>query len=79
MTTTEIKFTNLEVEIITDRPEECIVECSCQFYEDSYIKQYGDSNKTDKIIYEKSYEKDGKVNFRAVWPEDLVWDSCHKV
>ena len=79
MTTTEIKFTNLEVEIITERPEECIVECSCQFYEDSYIKQYGDSNKTDKIIYEKSYEKDGKVNVRAVWPEDLVWDSCHKV
>ena len=57
MTTTEIKFTNLEVEIITDRPEECIVECSCQFYEDSYIKQYGDSNKTDKVIIEKSIEK----------------------
>ena len=60
MTTTEIKFTKLEVEIITDRPEECIVECSCQFYEDSYIKKYGDSNKTDKIIYEKSVEKDGR-------------------
>ena len=33
----QTKFTNLEVEIITDRPEECIVECSCQFYEDDMI------------------------------------------
>ena len=36
------KFTQLEVEIITDRPEECIVECSCDFYEDYLIKMYGD-------------------------------------
>ena len=46
----QTKFTNLEVEIITDRPEECIVECSCQFYEDYLIKVYGDSNKTKDII-----------------------------
>ena len=39
------KFTKLEVEIITDRPEECIVECSCDFYEDDMIKKYGDRNK----------------------------------
>jgi len=37
------KFTPLEIEIITDRPEECIVECSCQFYENDMIKKYGDS------------------------------------
>ncbi len=30
----QTKFTNLEVEIIIDRPEECIVECSCDFYEE---------------------------------------------
>ena len=34
------KFTQLEVEIITDRPEECIIECSCDFYEDDMIKKY---------------------------------------
>ena len=76
---TQTKFTNLEVEIITDRPEECIVECSCQFYEDDMIKKYGDSNKTNDIIIEYSTEKDGRTVEREVYPEDKVWDSCHKL
>ena len=46
------KFTQLEVEIITDRPEECIIECSCDFYEDYLIKIYGDRNRTKDIIIE---------------------------
>ena len=53
------KFTPLEIEIILDRPEECIVECSCQFYEDYLIKVYGDSNKTKDIIIEYSTDKNG--------------------
>ena len=75
----QIKFTNLEVEIITDRPEECIVECSCQFYEDDMIKKYGDSNKTNDIIIEYSTEKDGRTVEREVYPEQAVEDSCHKL
>ena len=75
----QTKFTNLEVEIITDRPEECIVECSCQFYEDDMIKKYGDSNKTNDIIIEYSTEKDGRTVEREVYPEDAVEDSCHKL
>ena len=75
----QTKFTNLEVEIITDRPEECIVECSCQFYEDYLIKVYGDSNKTKDIIIEYSTDKNGVQHEREVYPEDAVWDSCHKL
>ena len=74
-----IKFTNLEVEIITDRPEECIVECSCDFYEDYLIKVYGDRNKTKDIIIEYSTEKDGRTVEREVYPEQAVEDSCHKL
>ena len=76
---TQTKFTNLEVEIITDRPEECIVECSCDFYEDYLIKVYGDRNRTKDIIIEYSTEKDGRTVEREVYPEDAVWDSCHKL
>jgi len=75
----QTKFTPLEIEIITDRPEECIVECSCQFYEDDMIKKYGDSNKTNDIIIEYSTEKDGRTVEREVYPEDKVWDSCFKL
>ena len=75
----QIKFTNLEVEIITDRPEECIVECSCQFYEDDMIKKYGDRNTTNEIIKEYSTEKDGRTVERLVYPEQAVEDSCHKL
>ena len=73
------KFTQLEVEIITDRPEECIVECSCDFYEDYLIKMYGDRNKTKDIIIEYSKEKDGRTVEREVYPEQAVEDSCHKL
>ena len=76
---TQTKFTNLEVEIITDRPEECIVECSCQFYEDDMIKKYGDRNTTNEIIKEYSTEKDGRTVERLVYPEQAVEDSCHKL
>ena len=76
---TQTKFTNLEVEIITDRPEECIVECSCDFYEDYLIKVYGDRNRTKDIIIEYSTEKDGRTVEREVYPEQAVEDSCHKL
>jgi hypothetical protein len=75
----QIKFTNLEVEIITDRPEECIVECSCDFYEEDMIKKYGDRNTTNEIIKEYSTEKDGRTVERLVYPEQAVEDSCHKL
>ena len=73
------KFTQLEVEIITDRPEDCIIECSCDFYEDDMIKKYGDRNKTNDIIIEYSTEKDGRIVEREVYPEQAVEDSCHKL
>ena len=73
------KLTGLEIEIILDRPEECIVECSCQFYEDDMIKKYGDRITTNEIIKEYSTEKDGRVVEREVYPEEKVWDSCRKV
>jgi len=75
----QTKFTPLEIEIITDRPEECIVECSCQFYADDMIKKYGDSNKTNDIIIEYLTEKDGRTVEREVYPEGKVWDSCFKL
>ena len=74
-----IKFTKLEVETITDRPEDCIIECSCDFYEDDMIKKYGDRNKTNEIIIEYSTEKDGRIVEREVYPEQAVEDSCHKL
>ena len=73
------KFTQLEVEIITDRPEDCIIECSCDFYEEDMIKKYGDRNKTNEIIIEYSTEKDGRIVEREVYPEQAVEDSCHKL
>ena len=73
------KFTQLEVEIITDRPEDCIIECSCDFYEDDMIKKYGDRNKTNEILIEYSTEKDGRIVEREVYPEQAVEDSCHKL
>ena len=76
---TQTKFTNLEVEIITDRPEECIVECSCDFYEENMIKKYGDRNTTNEIIIEYSTDKNGVQHEREVYPEDAVWDSCDKL
>ena len=68
------KLTGLEIEIITDRPEECIVECSCQFYTDEMIAKYGNYNKTDEIISEVWEDVE-----RQVYPEQKVWDSCHKL
>ena len=68
------KFTALEIEIITDRPDECIVECSCQFYTDEMIAKYGDYNKTDEIISEVWEDVE-----REVYPEQKVWDSCNKI
>lgn len=68
------KLTGLEIEIILDRPEECIVECSCQFYTDEMIAKYGDYNKTDEIISEV-----WEGSEREVYPEQKVWDSCDKI
>ena len=68
------KLTGLEIEIITDRPEECIVECSCQFYTDEMTAKYGNYNKTDEIITEVWEDVE-----RKVYPEQKVWDSCHKL
>ena len=54
------KFTPLEIEIILDRPEECIVECSCQFYTDEMVAKYGDYNKTENYnnIFDKFNDKE---------------------
>ena len=71
---TQIKLTALEREILLDRPEECIVECSCQFYQEDMIKKYGEYNKTDEIITETWEGQD-----REVYPEQKVWDSCSKI
>jgi len=68
------KFTPLEIEIILDRPEECIVECSCQFYTDEMVAKYGDYNKTENIITEIWENQE-----RKVYPEQKVWDSCDKI
>ena len=73
------KLTGLEIEIILDRPEECIVECSCAFYTDEMIAKYGDRNITNEIIKEYSTEKDGRTVERLVYPEQKVWDSCDKI
>ena len=66
------KFTNLEAEIITDRPEDSIVECLCQFYSDEMVAKYGDYNKTDKIITEVWEGAE-----RQVYPENEIWYSLH--
>ena len=68
------KLTGLEIEIITDRPEECIVECSCKFYTDEMIAKYGNYNKTDEIITEVWEDVE-----RKIYPKQKVWDSCHKL
>ena len=70
----QIKLTALEREILLDRPEECIVECSCQFYTDEMIEKYGDYNKTDKTIIEIWEGQE-----REVFSEEKVWDSCSKI
>ena len=44
------KFTNLEIEILMDRPSDCISEVLCEFYTDEMVTKYGNYNKTDKII-----------------------------
>ena len=75
----QIKLTALEREILLDRPEECIVECSCQFYEEDMIKKYGEYNKTDEIIEEYSTGQYVKDPVRNVYPESKVWDSCSKI
>ena len=75
----QIKLTDLEREILLDRPEECIVECSCQFYEEDMIKKYGEYNKTDEIIEEYSTGQYVRDPVRLVYPEDKVWDSCSKI
>ena len=69
-----MKFTPLEVTVITDRPEECIVECSCQFYTDEMVEKYGDYNKTDETIIEIWEGQE-----REVYSEEKVWDSCFKL
>lgn len=70
----QTKFTPLEIEIILDRPDECIVECSCQFYTDEMVAKYGDCNKTNDIITEIWEDSE-----RQVYPEQKVWDSCDKI
>ena len=69
-----MKFTPLEVTVITDRPEECIVECSCQFYTDEMVEKYGNYNKTDETIIEIWEGQE-----RKVYSEEKVWDSCFKL
>ena len=68
------KFTPLEIEIILDRPEECIVECSCQFYTEEMVAKHGDRNKTENIITEIWEGQE-----RKVYPEQKVWNSCDKI
>ena len=75
------KFTNLEIEILMDRPEDCISEVLCEFYTDEMVAKHGNYNKTENIITEiwEGHE-------RQVFPEneigfahsEISYDLCKK-
>jgi len=66
------KFTPFEIEIITDRPEDCINEHLCQ-------DQHGNKNTTDKIWIEQNEGYQGKTINNKVYPEQMTEDAISDI
>ena len=67
-----IKFTKLEVETITDRPEDCITEHLCQ-------DQHGKKNTTKEIWIEYREGHNGKLYENKVYPEQMTEDAISDI
>ena len=67
-----IKFTKLEVETITDRPEDCITEHLCQ-------DQHGKKNTTNEIWIEYREGNNGKLYENKVYPEQMTEDAISDI
>ena len=67
-----IKFTKLEVETITDRPEDCITEHLCQ-------DQHGKKNTTNEIWIEYRKGHNGKLYENKVYPEQMTEDAISDI
>ena len=67
-----IKFTNLEVETITDRPEDCITEHLCQ-------DQHGKKNTTNEVWIEQLEGHNGKLYENKVYPEQMTEDAISDI
>ena len=67
-----IKFTKLEVETITDRPEDCITEHLCQ-------DQHGKKNTTNEIWIEYREGHNGKLYENKVYPEQMTEDAISDI
>ena len=67
-----IKFTKLEVETISDRPEDCITEHLCQ-------DQHGKKNTTNEIWIEYREGHNGKLYENKVYPEQMTEDAISDI
>ena len=67
-----IKFTKLEVETITDRPEDCITEHLCQ-------DQHGKKNTTNEIWIEHREGHNGTLHENKVYPEQMTEDAISDI
>ena len=67
-----IKFTKLEVETITDRPEDCITEHLSQ-------DQHGKKNTTNEIWIEYREGHNGKLYENKVYPEQMTEDAISDI
>ena len=67
-----IKFTKLEVETITDRPEDCITEHLCQ-------DQHGKTNTTNEVWIEQREGHYGKLYENKVYPEQMTEDAISDI
>jgi len=80
------KLTRLEIEIILDRPDECIVECSCQFYTDEMITEVWEDVERQVYPEQKVWDSCDKIRWsledHKILPEELdeidkmVLDDC---
>jgi len=69
---TKTKFTPLEIEIITDRPEDCICEHLCQ-------DQNGKVNKTNQVWIEQLEGYNKKLYDNKVYPEQMTDDAISDI
>ena len=67
-----IKFTKLEVETITDRPEDCITEHLCQ-------DQHGKKNTTNEIWIEYREGHNGKLYENKVYTEQMTEEAISDI
>ena len=67
-----IKFTKLEVETITDRPEDCITEHLCQ-------DQHGKKNTTNEVWIEQREGHNGTLYENKVYPEQMTEDAISDI